>query len=107
MSTKSLAQCHACRLTWFRQGAAGCPACGGTRIGGTLQLFHAGLVLIALGLIGWFFRHGPLSEHAAAAAPAVVQTKQPSPSADGGAQVVSSTKFKSNKVKTRSKHVQR
>ena len=119
MSTKSLAQCHACRLTWFRQGeAAGCPACGGTRIGGTLQLFHAGLVLSALGLMGWFFRHGTLSERAAAAAaaPAVVQTRQPIPSADGGAQVVSSTKLKSNKVKvkrrqkkakTRSKHVQR
>jgi hypothetical protein len=70
-----------------------------------------------MGLIGWLFRHGPLSERAAAAAaPAVVQAKQPSPSADGAAQVVSATKFKPNRVKvkrrqkkakTRSKHVQR
>jgi hypothetical protein len=117
MSTKSLAQCHGCRLTWFPQGgAAGCPACGGTRIGGTFQLFHAGLVLIALGLVGWFFRHGPLSERAAAATPAIVQTRQPTPTADGAPQVVSATKLKPNKVKvkrrqkkakTRSKHVQR
>jgi hypothetical protein len=117
MFTKSLRQCHACRLTWFPQGgAAGCPACGGTKIGGTLQLFHAGLVLIALGLIGWFFRQGPLSERAAAAMPAMIQTKPLSPSVDGGTQVASSKKFKSNKMKvkrrqkkakTRSKHVQR
>ncbi len=119
MLTQSLLQCHACRLTWFPQGgAAACPACGGTKVGGTLELFHAGLALIALGLIGWFFRHGPLSEHAAAPAPAVVQTKQQLPqSVDQGSHLsVSSRKIKSNKVKlkrrqkkakTRSKHVQR
>jgi len=118
MLTKSLVQCHACRLTWFPQGgAAACPACGGTKLGGTLELFHAGLALIALGLIGWFFRHGPLSEHAVAPAPAVVQTKQLTPGVDQGSQAsLSSRKIKSNKVKvkrrhkkakTRSKHVQR
>lgn len=118
MSTKSLLQCHACRLTWFPQGgAAGCPACGGTKVGGTLRLFHAGLALIALGASGWFLRHGPLMEHPAAPAPAMVETKQLSPSVDRGSEVyVSSRKTKSNvvkvkrrqkKAKTRSKHVQR
>src|ERR1700737_4008246 len=118
MLTTSLLQCHACRLTWFPQGgAAACPACGGTKIGGTLELFHAGLALIALGPVGWFFQHGPLSKHAAAPAPAVVQTKQLTASVDQGSQVqVPSRKIKSNKVKvkrhqkkakTRSKHVQR
>ncbi len=64
MLTRSLKQCHACRLTWFPQAGAGaaCPACGGTKVGGTLEVFHAGIVLISLGLIGWFLRHGPLSE---------------------------------------------
>ena len=118
MFTKTLAQCHACRLTWFPQGgAAGCPACGGTTIGGTLELFHVGLALIAIGLVGWAFRHGPLSESAAAASPAVVQTTQLTPSVEAGSRTnVSSTKIKSNKMKvkrrqkkakTRSKHVQR
>jgi hypothetical protein len=118
MLTKKLLQCHACRLTWFPQGrAAACPACGGSKVGGTLELFHAGLALIALGLIGWFLRQGPLSEHAAAPALTVVQTKQLTPSAAHGCQVyVSSKKIKSNKVhvkrrrkkaKTRSKYVQR
>ena len=118
MSTKSLLQCHACRLTWFPQGgAAGCPACGGTKVGGTFRLFHAGLALIAVGVTGWFLRHGPLSEQAVAPAAAMVETKQLSPSVDRGSEVyVSSSKTKSSKVKvkrrqkkakTRSKHVQR
>ena len=56
MLTKSLLQCRACRLTWFPTGGAGaaCPACGGTRVGGTLELFHVGIALIALGAIGIF-----------------------------------------------------
>ncbi len=74
---KSLLRCHACRLTWFPQADAGaaCPACGGTQFGGTLELFHAGLVLIAVGLIGWFLRHGPLGElRPAPAVPVPVQS---------------------------------
>ncbi len=79
MLTKSLLQCRACRLTWFPQGGAGaaCPACGGTNLGGTLELFHAGLALIVLGAIGWFLRHGPLSVLPAAPAHAPVQSMQP------------------------------
>ncbi len=53
--TKSLVRCRACRLTWFPNGGTGaaCPACGGARIGGTFELFHLGIALIALGLAGW------------------------------------------------------
>jgi hypothetical protein len=135
MLTRSLKQCHGCRLTWFPQagGAAACPACGGTRVGGTLEVFHAGIVLIALGLIGWFLRHDPLSlqlpsplapatavaqapahvERAQSVPPPVVKERQSKPV------YVSSKKLKPSKVKaskvkrrpkkanTRSKHVQR
>ena len=76
-----------------------------------------GLALIALGVTGWFLRHGPLSEQAVAPAAAMVETKQLSPGVDRGSEVyVSSSKTKSNvvkvkrrqkKAKTRSKHVQR
>ena len=78
MLTKSLLQCRACRLTWFPDGGAGaaCPACGGTRIGGTLELFHVGIALIALGGIGWWLRHGPFSDSTGAAVPAVIQAKE-------------------------------
>ena len=126
MLTQSLLQCRACRLTWFPQAgtAAGCPACGGTDIGGTLELFHAGIALILFGLIGWFLRHGPLSEGPATAVAALGPTKPATASVDRGSQVsaparknqvyVSSKKIKSSKVKrrpkkakTRSKHVQR
>ena len=118
MFTKSLRQCHACRLTWFPQGGIGsCPACGGTKIGGTLELFHAGLALIAVGTIAWMFRHGPLSEGGAPASPTVVHAAQPTPTAERHNEVyVASKKTKSDKVKlkrrqkkakTRSKHVQR
>jgi len=137
MLTKSLLQCRACRLTWFPQGGTGaaCPACGGTKIGGTLELFHAGVALIVLGLIGWFLRHGPLGEQFGTSVPAVVETKPLSANVERSSPVsvpakkshvyvparksqvlVSSKKLKSNKVKvkrrqkkakTRSKHVQR
>jgi hypothetical protein len=135
MLTKSLQQCRACRLTWFPQGgaAAGCPACGGTDVGGTLELFHAGLALIFLGLVGWFFRHGPINGPALIAAPPAVQTRPVAAAVERGGQVyppakksqvyvparknqvyVSSKKIKSSKLKrrpkkakTRSKHVQR
>jgi hypothetical protein len=134
MLTRSLQQCHACRLTWFPQSGAGagCPACGGTKIGGTLELFHAGVVLIAIGLIGWFVRHGPLAERLPFPLPAIVQTKEaparveraPAPVAvvkdrPGKPLYVSSKKIKPSKVKaskpkrrpkkakTGSKHVQR
>src|SRR5258705_12613279 len=79
MLTRSLRQCHACRLTWFPQtgAGAGCPACGGTKVGGTLELFHAGVALILAGAIAWTFRHGPLSEAGAAPAPAAGRSSQP------------------------------
>jgi len=117
MLTRSLLQCRACRLTWFPQGGAvrACPACGGTKVGGTLEFFHAGLALIVLGLIGWWLRHGQLGERPVAAVPAAVQTKQLTASVERGTPVyVSSKKVKPSKVKrrqkkakTRSKHVQR
>jgi len=79
MLTRSLRQCHACRLTWFPQTGAGaaCPACGGTKVGGTFELFHAGVALILAGAIAWTFRHGPLSEAGVAPAPAAVRSSQP------------------------------
>jgi hypothetical protein len=120
MFTKSLRQCHACRLTWFPQGGtASCPACGGTKIGGTLELFHAGLALIAVGLAGWVFRHGPLSESGTAPepAPAAMHASRLTETPERHNEVsVASKKTKTDKVKvkrrqkkakTRSKHVQR
>jgi hypothetical protein len=120
MITKSLRQCHACRLTWFPQaGTASCPACGGTKLGGTLELFHVGLALIAFGFIGWLFRHGPLSESGAApepAAAAVHGTQLTATPERHNDVYVASKKIKTDKVKvkrrqkkakTRSKHVQR
>jgi len=78
MLTKSLLRCRACRLTWFPKGGAGaaCPACGGTKLGGTLELFHVGMALIVLGLAGWFLRQGPLAERFVATVPAVIQAKE-------------------------------
>src|SRR5437773_11996935 len=78
MLTRSLLQCRACRLTWFPQRGSGapCPACGGTKLGGTFELFHAGIALIALGLIGWFIRHGPLREQFGTTLPAIIQAKR-------------------------------
>jgi hypothetical protein len=102
MLTRSLRQCHACRLTWFPQGeaGAGCPACGGTEVGGRLEVFHAGLALIALGAIGWFLRHGPLSQPPAAPVPAPVQSTQPNASVERASPVyASSTNAKPAKVK--------
>jgi hypothetical protein len=137
MLTRSLLQCRACRLTWFPQRGSGaaCPACGGTRIGGTLELFHAGIALIALGLIGWFLRHGPLGEQFRTTVPGIIEmmpltanVERTSPvsvpprksqvyiPARKSQVLVSSKKVKPTKVKvkrrpkkakTRSKHVQR
>jgi len=133
MLTKSLLQCRACRLTWFPQGGAGagCPACGGTEIGGTLELFHAGIALIVLALIGLFLRHGPLVIPAAApvATASAIPVKQASAGPDRAAPVpparvtaparrtqvavstkkvkASKSKRRQKKAKTRSKHVQR
>jgi hypothetical protein len=55
MPKKRLLRCRACRLKWFPQGDAGapCPACGSSEVGTALQLFHVGVALIALALIGW------------------------------------------------------
>jgi len=117
----SLLRCRACRLTWFPQGGAGaaCPACGGTKLGGTLELFHVGIALIALGLGGWFMRQGSLGERAAAAIPALIQTKEPAADKQEDRRVavkdkrssqvhVSTNKVKKRqKAKKRSQHVQR
>ncbi|HWE22421.1 MAG TPA: hypothetical protein VG496_00650 [Myxococcales bacterium] len=114
----SLKQCHGCRLTWFPQGRnPACPACGGTRLGGTFELFHAGLLLIALGSIGWVFRHGPLSERTSAAEPVAVHATSVAENNERRADAhVPAKKTKPDKVnvkrrqkkaKTRSKHVQR
>jgi hypothetical protein len=125
MLTTSLLRCRACRLTWFPKGGAGaaCPACGGAQVGGTLELFHVGIALIAAGLIGWM---GPmiLGEHALPAIPipAIMQSREPTANVEKspavkdrrGDQVnVPSKKVKSHKVKRakkakkRSQHVQR
>src|ERR1700694_4667702 len=55
MPKKRFLRCRACRLKWFPQGDAGapCPACGSSEVGTALQLFHVGIALIALALIGW------------------------------------------------------
>jgi hypothetical protein len=89
-------------VTWFPQAGAGaaCPACGGTKVGGTPELFHAGIALVALGLIGWFLPHAPVGEHAAAPSPALVQSAALAGNAEPGNRVyVSSTKFKPARVK--------
>jgi len=103
MPTRSLRQCHACRLTWFPHGEAGaaaCPACGGTKVGGKLELFHAGMALIVLGAIGWFLRHGPLSQVPALPIAAPVQSTQPIASVERAIPVhASSTNFKPVSVK--------
>ncbi len=78
MMTKSLLRCRACLLTWFPKEGAGaaCPACGGTKLGATFELFHVGIALIALGLIGWGIRLGPFGERPVATVPAAVQAKE-------------------------------
>jgi len=104
MPIRSLQQCRGCRLTWFPQAGAGsaCPACGGTKVGGTPELFHAGIALVALGLIGWFLRHGPLSERPAALSAAVVaSTPLPGKAEPGNRLYVSSTNTKLKPAKVR------
>lgn len=100
---------------------ASCPACGGTKLGGTLEPFHIGMTLILLALAGWA---APLflGDRAALTLPAILQSKpavaeaERAPPRNGEAQVpatkvVRSTKLKSSKkrqkAKKRSKHVQR
>ena len=72
----SLLKCRACRLSWFPRGetAAGCPACGGTKLGGTLEPFHIGMALILLALAGWA---APLvlGDRAALTLPAILQSR--------------------------------
>src|SRR5712664_1257609 len=123
MLTTSLLRCRACRLTWFPQGGAvaACPACGGAKFGGTLELFHVGIALILLGIAGWV---GPLllGERALPAFPAILQSREPIASVEKGPSVkdrrgdqvnVPSKKVKSHRVKRakkakkRSQHVQR
>ena len=125
MLTTSLLRCRACRLTWFPNGGAGagCPACGGAQVGGTLELFHVGIALILAGLIGWM---GPmiLREQSLPSIPipAILQSKELTANVEKGPAVkerrgdqvyVPSKKVKSHrmkrakKAKKRSQHVQR
>ncbi len=123
MLTTSLLRCRACSLKWFPKGGAvaACPACGGAKFGGTLELFHVGIALIALGLAGWV---GPLflGERALPTIPAVLQSKELTANVEKGPSVkdrrgdqvnVPSKKIKSHRVKRskkakkRSQHVQR
>jgi len=111
------------------------PACGGTKIGGTLEPFHIGMALIALGLAGWAAPRLlgdraaltlprlslPRLSLPALSLPAILQSKEPvaetqrAPSAAPRPRSLppKSTKLKSTKVKKRhkakkrSKHVQR
>jgi hypothetical protein len=55
MLTKKLLRCRACRLKWFpTEGtAAACPACASDQLGGTLELFHVGILLMAIAPVGW------------------------------------------------------
>ena len=88
-------------------------------MGGTLELFHAGLALILLGAIGWFMRHGPLNTAPATPALASFQSTQPTASSPVKHAAVKPEKGKSTKVKastvkrrqkkakTRRQHVQR
>ena len=122
----SLRKCRACRLSWFPRGetAAACPACGGTKLGGTLEPFHIGVAFILLGLSAWAAPRF-LGDRVALTLPAILQSKPalaeaeraPSRAAEAQAppaKVVRSTKVKSSKSsksnkkkKKRSKHVQR
>ncbi len=110
---KSLSRCRACRLKWFPQRGAGaaCPACGATQVGGTLELFHVGVALIALALISWMGRRA-LADHPLATIPAVIQAKEltadvkredrrvPVKDRRGNQVYVPSNKVKSDKVKS-------
>jgi hypothetical protein len=119
----SLLRCRACRLTWFPRGGAvaACPACGGAKIGGTLELFHLGVALILLGLAGWM---GPLllGDRPLPAVIALMQAKEVTAEAEKAPAVkerrsdqvnVPAKKIRSHKVKRakkakkRSQHVQR
>ena len=123
MLTTSLLRCRACRLTWFPHGETGaaCPACGGAKIGGTLELFHLGVALILLGLAGWM---APLllGDRPLPAVIALMQAKEPTAEAENASAVkerrsdpvnVPAKKTRSHKVKhakkakKRSHHVQR
>jgi hypothetical protein len=101
---------------------AACPACGGARFGGTLELFHVGIALILLGIAGWV---GPLllgERPLATFVPAVMQSKELTAQVEKSPSVkdrradqvnVPSKKIKSHRVKRpkkakkRSQHVQR
>lgn len=45
-------RCAACRLRWIPQAAraSACPACGSTAVGRSFEPFHAGVLLVLLGL---------------------------------------------------------
>ena len=116
-----LVRCQTCRLTWFPQGgtAAACPACAGQDVRGALELFHIGVALIALGLMGWawpLMGKSSILEIPKAAAPVaekvavqrqeerrvVVKDRRVAP-----VHVNSKKTKKRQKAKTRSKYVQR
>jgi len=117
-----LLRCQTCRLSWFPQGgpAAACPACGGAHFGGAFQLFHLGMLLIAIAVGGWAWPYvgqipgaerilpvgSPTGEKPAVAK----QDDRRVPMKDrrvGQVHVPSKKVKKRQKAKTRSKYVQR
>lgn len=88
----SLLKCRACRLSWFPQGgaAAACPACGGTQVGGTLELFHVGVLLILVAVAGWVApsvlgdNAGIFAVGVAPTVPAVIQSKEVTANVENG-----------------------
>jgi hypothetical protein len=117
-----LLRCQTCRLSWFPQGgpATACPACGGSHIGGALQLFHVGMMLIALAVAGWAWpyvgqipgadRILPVGAPAGEKPAVVRQEDHRVPVKDrrvGQVHVHSKKVKKRQKAKTRSKYVQR
>jgi hypothetical protein len=118
-----LLRCQTCRLSWFPQGgpATVCPACGGSHFGGALQLFHVGILLIAVAVGGWawpYIGQIPGVERIPLGAPAAEPSKKPAVAKVedhrvltqrrvGQVHVPSKKAKKRQKAKTRSKYVQR
>ncbi|SRR6266478_547076 len=118
-----LLRCQTCRLSWFPQRgpATACPACGGSHFGGALQLFHVGILLIALAVGGWawpYIGQIPGVERIPFGAPAPETPKKPAVAKQEDHRVLKERRVgqvhvppkkvkKRQKAKTRSKYVQR
>lgn len=55
MMKNKLLRCRSCQLKWIPRGetTGECPACGGKDVGGTLEIFHVGILLVVLAVIAW------------------------------------------------------